>query len=176
VPGVLRMSDILEVMVSKQKRYLSENNQVKQIGQRYAQILERSVNTDGSYPAYGRSIVYRGGVFHHLANMALKKQLPGSITPAQVREALTAVIKKTTDAPQTFTANGWLNIGLYGNQPGLAEGYITTGSSYLCSTIFLPLGLPDTDEFWSSAPAPWTAVKIWSGQDVPADHALEIKK
>ena len=170
------LSDILEVMVNKQKRYQSESNQVKQIGQRYAQILERSVNTDGSYPAFGRSIAYRGGVFHHLANMALKKQLPGSISPAQVREALTAVIRKTMDAPQTFTATGWLNIGLYGNQPGLAEGYITTGSSYLCSAIFLPLGLPDTDEFWTSAPAPWTAVKIWGGQDVPADHALEIKK
>ncbi|CAM3642284.1 DUF2264 domain-containing protein [Mucilaginibacter galii] len=170
------LSDILEVMVNKQKRYQSESNQVKQIGQRYAQILERSVNTDGSYPAFGRSIVYRGGVFHHLANMALKKQLPVSISSAQVREALTAVIRKTIDAPQTFTATGWLNIGLYGNQPGLAEGYITTGSSYLCSTIFLPLGLPDTDEFWTSTPAPWTAVKIWSGQDVPADHALEIKK
>ncbi|WP_345955568.1 DUF2264 domain-containing protein [Mucilaginibacter sp. PAMB04168] len=170
------LSDILDVMADKQKRYLRERDQVMQIGQRYAQILERSVNTDGSYPTYGRSIVYRGGVFHHLANVALKKQLPSSISPAQVKEALTAVMKKTIDAPQTFTSSGWLNIGLYGKQPGLAEGYITTGSGYLCCTLFLPLGLPDTDDFWSSAPQPWTAVKIWSGQDVPADHALELRK
>lgn len=169
------LSTMLDVLNEKRKSYPTETANVKTIGQRYAQILERSINTDGSYPAFGRSIVYRGGVFHHLANVAYKKQLPASITPAQVREGLTAVIKKTLGAPETFTKEGWLNIGLYGKQPGLADFYITTGSLYICSNIFLPLGLPETDEFWSAPPAPWTAVKIWSGQDVPADHALELK-
>jgi hypothetical protein len=45
----------------------------------------------------------------------------------------------------------------------------------LCSNIFLSLGLPETDEFWSSPPEPWTAVKVWNGQDVAPDHALDIK-
>jgi hypothetical protein len=169
------LSTMLDVLNEKRKSYATETANVKIIGQRYAQILERSINTDGSYPAFGRSIVYRGGVFHHLANVAFKKQLPTSITPAQVRDGLTAVIKKTLGAPDTFTKESWLNIGLYGKQPGLADAYITTGSLYICSNIFLPLGLPETDDFWRSAPAPWTAVKIWSGQDVPADHALELK-
>ena len=169
------LSTMLEVLNQKRKSYNIETANAKAIGQRYAQILERSINTDGSYPAFGRSIVYRGGVFHHLANVAYKRQLPASITPAQVRDGLTAVIQKTLGSPETFTKEGWLNIGLYGKQPGLAEAYITTGSSYICSNIFLPLGLPETDEFWSGAPAPWTAVRIWSGQDVPADHALELK-
>jgi hypothetical protein len=169
------LSTMLDVLNEKRKSYATETANVKIIGQRYAQILERSINTDGSYPAFGRSIVYRGGVFHHLANVAYKKQLPASITPAQVRDGLTAVIKKKLGAPDTFTKEGWLNIGLYGKQPGLADAYITTGSLYICSNIFLPLGLPETDDFWNSAPAPWTAVKIWSGQDVPADHALELK-
>lgn len=169
------LSTMLNVINQKFKLYPAETANSKIIGQRYAQILERSINTDGSYPVYGRSIVYRGGVFHHLANVAYQKELPASITPAQVRDGLTAVLKKTLDAPGTFTADGWLNIGLHGKQPGLAESYITTGSLYICSNIFLPLGLAETDEFWSAAPAPWTAVKIWSGQDVPADHALELK-
>ena len=94
--------------------------------------------------------------------------------PTQVRGALTAVIKKTLDAPGTFNQQGWLNIGLYGTQPDLGEFYITTGSLYLCCDIFLPLGLPETDEFWSAPPAPWTSVKIWSGENVPADHALDV--
>ncbi len=34
-------------------------------------------------------------------------------------------------------------------QPGLADFYITTGSLYLCTTIFLPLGLPADDPFWT---------------------------
>ena len=85
-----------------------------------------------------------------------------------------AVIEKTLNAPANFDKDGWLNIGLSGHQPGIADTYITTGSLYLCMEIFLPLGLPVTDEFWSGPEEPWTAVKAWSGQDVPADHALDI--
>jgi hypothetical protein len=170
------LSTILDVVNEAHHTYPHEAEIVKLIGQRYAQLLERLINTDGSYPATGRSIVYRAGVFHHLANMAYKKQLPASLSPAQVREALTAVIKKTLESPSTFTKDGWLNIGLYGKQPGLADFYITTGSLYICTNVFLPLGLPETDEFWSVPPQPWTAVKIWSGQDVPADHALDLGK
>lgn len=146
-----------------------------QISKRYAVIQERLINTDGSFPVTGRSITYRGGAFHHLADMSLRKQLPQELKPAQVRGALTAVIKKTFESPATFTKDGWLNIGLYGNQPSLAEGYINTGSVYLCTTIFLPLGLPETDEFWAAPAAPWTAVKVWSGEDMPADHAVEVR-
>jgi hypothetical protein len=170
------LSTILGEINTKKKNYLHEQQQQLTIGQRYAEILERMINADGSYPATGRSIVYRSGVFHHLANVAYKKQLPESLKPAQVRCALTAIIKKTLGAPQTFTADGWLNIGLYGKQPGLADFYITTGSLYICSNVFVPLGLPTTDSFWADPDEPWTAVKIWSGQDVPADHALDIKK
>ncbi|MFT3936446.1 MAG: DUF2264 domain-containing protein [Chitinophagaceae bacterium] len=144
------------------------------INKRYAVIQERMINTDGSFPITGRSIIYRGAAFHHLADMALRKQLPEVLPASQIRSALTAVIKKTLDAPGTFTKDGWLNIGLSGNQPNLADSYINTGSLYLCSTIFLPLGLPDTDEFWSAPAQPWTAVKVWSGQDFPVDHALEL--
>ncbi|WP_224750972.1 DUF2264 domain-containing protein [Mucilaginibacter pankratovii] len=170
------LSTILDVLNQKSKKYGAEQAREVITGQRYAEILERMINTDGSFPATGRSIVYRGGLFTHLAHVAYKKQLPAKLLPAQVRGALTALIQKTLGAPQTFNDAGWLNIGLYGKQPGLADFYITTGSLYICANIFLPLGLPDTDEFWSSPDAPWTSVKIWSGQDVPADHALDIKK
>jgi hypothetical protein len=170
------LSTILEEVNAKKKTYAREQQRELAIGQRYAEVLERLINTDGSYPAIGRSIVYRGGVFHHLANIAYKKQLPASLKPAQVRCALTAMIKKTLGAPQTFTADGWLNMGLYGKQPGLADFYITTGSLYFCANVFVPLGLPETDPFWADGDEPWTAVKIWSGQDAPADHALDIRK
>jgi hypothetical protein len=170
------LSTILDVLNQKSKKYGAEQAREILTGQRYAEILERLINTDGSFPATGRSIVYRGGLFTHLANVAYKKQLPTKLLPAQVRGALTALIQKTLGAPQTFNDAGWLNIGLYGKQPGLADFYITTGSLYICADIFLPLGLPDNDEFWSSPDAPWTSVRIWSGQDVPADHALDIRK
>lgn len=157
-----------------QNRYDAFIAKFKKISQRYAEIQERQINTDGSFPVIGRSIVYRGGAFQHLADMALRKTLPTSITEAQVRCALTAVIKKTLEAPETFTKDGWLNIGLSGHQPALADFYITSGSVYLCTEIFLPLGLSAADSFWTSPPQPWSAVKIWGGQDAPADHALDI--
>ena len=139
---------------------------------RYAAIQERLIGADGSFPAIGRSLAYRCGAFHHLANMAWRQQLPGTLKPAQVRGALTAVIKRCLDAPGTFDANGWLTIGLCGHQPEIAEPYISTGSTYLCSVGFLPLGLAEQAEFWSGPETAWTERKVWSGQDVQADHAL----
>lgn len=171
------LNTIIEVMNGKKNMYAKEVVNLNAVSKRYAQILERQINTDGSYPVTGRSIVYRAGVFHHLAYMAYKQQLPASLKPAQVRCALTAVINKTLQSPTTFNNKGWLNIGLYGQQPNLADVYITTGSLYICMDVFLPLGLPATDEFWSAPPLPWTSVKIWNGgQGAEPDHAMDTNK
>ena len=168
------LANILDALNTKSKSYEWFAPKLDKITKRYAEIQERLINSDGSFPVTGRSITYRGAAFHHLADIVLRRQLPVSLHPAQVRSALTAVLKKTMEAPLTFTKDGWLNIGLYGNQPDLADFYINTGSEYLCMNIFLPLGLPETDEFWSAPAEPWTAVKVWSGQDMPADHAADI--
>jgi hypothetical protein len=103
-------------------------------------------------------------------------RLPSEVSPAQTRVALTRVIRRTLEAPETFDANGWLRIGVAGHQPGLGEFYISTGSLYLCSLVFLPLGLPASDPFWSDPPAKTTWEKVWSGENVLADHALESPK
>jgi hypothetical protein len=170
------LAAVVSIVNEKTKTYSWFSDRLDKITKRYAEIQERAINTDGTFSVTGRSITYRTGAFHHLADMSLRKQLPSSLPPAQVRSALTAVIKKLFDAPNTFTKDGWLNIGLHGYQPDLAESYINTGSVYLCMAIFLPLGLPETDEFWSSPPVPWTSVKVWSGQNsVNADHALDIR-
>ena len=92
--------------------------------------------------------------------------------PSQVRGALGAVIRRTLEVPGTFDNAGWLRIGLAGHQPSLAEGYITTGSLYLCTLAFLPLGLAPTDDFWAAPAADWTSRKLWSGLDLPPDHAI----
>jgi hypothetical protein len=139
---------------------------------RYAAIQERIIAPDASFPAIGRSLAYRFGAFHLLAAMSLRKQLPDTIAPEQVRAALAAVIRRMIEAPGTFDDHGWLTIGFCGHQPSFAEPYISTGSLYLCSTALLPLGLPATDPFWSNPPQPWTSRKIWSGEAIPADHAL----
>jgi len=145
---------------------------VAERARRYAAVQERLIAPDGSFPAIGRSLAYRCGAFHLLADIAWRRMLPDGVTPAQVRGALTAVIRRTMEAPDTFDDHGWLRIGFCGHQPGVGETYISTGSLYLCSVALLPLGLPASDEFWSAAPQPWTAAKAWSGQAFPLDHAL----
>ena len=166
------LTEIVSVVGDKTGAYKDIVGTLRKRDDRYAEIQERLINTDGTFPATGRSIVYRGGAFHHLADMAWRQTLPSTIKPAQVRCALTAVLRKTLDAPGTYTG-GWLGMGLSGDQPGLADVYITTGSGYLCANIFLPLGLPDTDPFWTDPPAPWTARKVWSGGDATPDHAID---
>ncbi|GAB2592230.1 DUF2264 domain-containing protein [Spirosoma areae] len=141
--------------------------------QRYAAVQERLIAPDGSFAAFGRSLAYRCGAFQALAQVALQGNLPPELAPNQVRSALTAVIHRTMDAPGTFDAKGWLQIGLCGHQPAIGETYISTGSLYLCSVAFLPLGLPTSDPFWSAPTTDWTAKKIWSGQNVPTDHAIK---
>ncbi len=140
---------------------------------RYAAIQERMIAPDGTFPPLGRSIVYRFGVFHHLALMALREELPEGVTPAQVRCGLSAVLERLHQAPGVFDEQGWMTIGLAGCQPSLGESYISTGSLYLHTCGFLPLGLAPEHPFWSSPPEEWTARKIWSGRDGLADHSLD---
>ena len=76
----------------------------KQRARRYAAVQERLIAPDGTFPAIGRSLAYRFGAFHLLAQIALRRALPDGVSPAQVRGALTAVIRRSIEAPGTFDA------------------------------------------------------------------------
>ncbi len=139
---------------------------------RYAKIQEESIAPDGAFAPIGRSLVYRCGAFHALAQAALWRTLPVDVTPAMARGALTRVIKKTLDAPNTFSDTGWLQIGVCGHQPMMAYSYITTASLYMATLAFLPLGLSEEDEFWSSPEEMSTWEKCFSGVDLMPDTPL----
>jgi hypothetical protein len=164
--------DIVGVMNAHGIETAERFEQILNRSRRYAAILERMISPEGTYPPIGRSLCYRFGAFQLLAQVALMKQLPDSISPAQVRSALSAVISREIEAPGTFDNNGWLTVGVAGHQPDTGEGYISTGSLYLCTTGLIALGLPENDPFWTLPPAEWTSGKIWKGIDQPADHAL----
>jgi len=164
--------DVLEACGDETAVWTETRARVLQRARRYAAVQERLIAPDGSFPAIGRSIAYRCGAFHLLAQTSLRRALPDGVLPAQVRGALTAVIRRTIEAPGTFDAGGWLRIGFCGHQPGIGESYISTGSLYLCSVALLPLGLPPDDPFWASPSQPWTSARAWSGEPFPIDHAL----
>jgi hypothetical protein len=143
---------------------------------RYAAVQERMISPEGTFPVIGRSSAYRFGAFQHLATMALLHELPTGLKPGAVRAGLTAVIRRTTEEQGTFDDHGWLQVGAIGHQPSIRESYISSGSLYLCLNGLVHLGLPANDVFWTAPSEPWTQKRIWSGADVPADHAYEDPK
>jgi len=170
------MLDITKVLSESRKDTVIMYKTVLSRAQRYAAIQERLISPEGTYPPIGRSLAYRFGAFQVLSQIALLKKLPANITPAQVRSALSLVIYRLIEAPNTFDAKGWLNVGLYGSQLNISEDYISTGSLYLCTVGLLPLGLPANDPFWTSTAEDWTSKKVWKGIDMPNDHAYSDPK
>ncbi len=134
--------DVVKTLVEAGKAEKSLYDGLLIRAQRYAMVQERLINPDGSFAAFGRSLAYRCGAFQLLAQLVLQGNLPPELAPGQARSALTAVIHRTMDVNGTFDAKGWLQIGLCGHQPAIGETYISTGSLYLCTVAFLPLGLP----------------------------------
>lgn len=177
--------DIISVLKEKEEllknyphkdKFITNAEVFYERAQRYAAIQERLISPTGTYPAIGRSLAYRFGVFQALSQMALFEKLPEKVKPSQVREALYAVVKNQISAPETFNKDGWLNIGFYGHQKSIAERYITTGSLYLCTAAYLVLGLPKEAPFWSDSAVDWTQKKIWSGKETPIDYAYYPKR
>jgi hypothetical protein len=164
--------DIVESVEDRYPDWRAKREEILRRAQRYAAIQERLISPEGTYPPIGRSLAYRFGAFQTLAQIALRRELPADLSPAGVRAALTAVIRRQMEAPDVFDDTGWLRIGFAGRQPGIGERYISTGSLYLCSVGLLPLGLPLDDPFWSAPETAWTSQRIWAGEDLPCDHAL----
>lgn len=165
--------DVLRINADKGRRTKKEYDTALRRMKRYAQIQERYISPEGTYPVIGRSSTYRTGAFQALAQIALQDELTEELVPAQVRCALTAVMKRMF-IPSTFTPEGWLELGLIGSrQSGIADSYSNTGSMYMASLAFLPLGLPATHRFWSAPFTDWTSRKAWESLPFNIDHALE---
>lgn len=163
---------VLEVASTIQKSYQSDLETAKKRMVRFGRQQELMISPEGTYPPIGRSICYRSGAFQPLAQLAYEDTLPEEVTRGQVRAALTKVYQRLFEAEGTFDKNGWLQLGLVGHQPGLAEPYISTGSLYLSTLGFLPLGLPESHAFWTAKAEDWTSKKAWNGIDLPRDHAI----
>ena len=168
------LNDILMVM----RKYNIEGNDFlnKQLMRtsRLASQLERSISPEGTYPLVGKSLSYRTGIFHALTQASLFKILPKNIAPAQVRTALTAVLKSHFAGNHNFDGNGWLTVGINGNQLDASEKSINSGSVYLCCEVFLPLGLSFNDPFWSDPFEEWSSLKAWNGHSIDVDQPIDF--
>lgn len=163
---------LLDVMTVMGKHYKGMPEKVQRRAVRYAEVLERLISPEGTFPPIGRSLQYRTAALQVLSQVALRKQLPATLSEGQVRAAMTAVIRNMLGNPANFDENGWLKIGFNGSQIEIGEAYTCTGSLYLCTTGLLALGLPATDTFWTAPAEPWTSQKAWKGLAFPQDHAI----
>lgn len=143
--------------------------------QRYNTVMERLVSPEGTYPGYGRSLVYRMGAFQTLAMAAWRFGMPKNISNGQVRSAITAVMKNMFKVDGNFDEKGFLRLGFVGHQPNLANSYTDNGSLYMTSLVFMPLGLPADAPFWTDPAEPWTSQKAWSGKPFPIDGHVSLK-
>ena len=164
--------DVLRVVSRQTQGWKAFETRMVTRARRHAAIQERLISPEGAFPPIGRSLAYRCGAFQLLGQMALRRELPDELRPAQVRGAMSAMIHRSMDAAGTFDRAGWLTVGFAGHQPKIGERYISSGSAYLCAVGLLPLGLPAADPFWSAPAEAWTSKALWSGADLPPDHAL----
>ena len=91
--------------------------------QRFNTFIERLISPEGTFPAFGRSVVYRMGAFQSLALAAWKYGLPEGLTNGQVRSALSAVMRNMFSVDGNFDDKGFLALGFAGHQPDLANYY-----------------------------------------------------
>jgi hypothetical protein len=142
------------------------NTIVGRIG-RHAEFLERLIACDGTFPLFGRSMVYRSAVFHTLAFYAAHAPFgAGGSTGlgyGQVRRALQRVHSRLFDDDRQFDAAGYLHLGFVGAQPDVANRYSNNGSCYFTGLSFLVLGLPRSHPFWTADDMPFTQELAWSG-------------
>lgn len=143
--------------------------------QRFNTFLERLISPEGTYPAFGRSVVYRMGAFQTMALAAWKYGLPEGLSNGQVRSALTAVMKNMFAVEGNFDDENYLRLGFAGHQPDLSNYYTNNGSLYMTSLVYMPLGLPADHPFWTSPAEPWTSQKAWTGKAFPIDGHVSLK-
>lgn len=167
------MVDTLAVMAAKNLVEKKVYDLALKRMQRHAVGQERMISPEGTYPPIGRSITYRTGAFQVLAQVSLMEKLPAGIKPAQVRCALTKVKQNMYETPGTFDKNGWLQLGFCGHEPEIADYYTSTGSLYMATLSFLPLGLSADHEFWTGAPVAWTAKQAWAGKGFAKDYHVD---
>ena len=141
--------------------------------QRYAAVQERLISPEGTFPAIGRSLAYRFGAFHLLAQMALRRELPAEVAPVP------GARRAHRDHPpidRGARARSTRRAGCASASPATSPASASATSRRAACTCArwgcCRSACPRRDPFWADPPQPWTAQRAWSGQPFPIDKAL----
>ncbi len=141
--------------------------------QRHSEFLERIIAQDGTFPLFGRSMVYRCAVFHALVYCAYLHLLPNTLSYGQVRCALDKVVDNLFNE-NIYNKEGFIQYGFTGFQPEIADSYSNSGSVYYTLLIFMVCGLNENHMFWSDSDKDWSQKKIWNNGVLLKDVSLNI--
>ena len=165
---------MLEIMEKNQIKVPIRSKTALYRMQKFNIFLERLISPEGKFPAFGRSIIYRLGVFQTLSLSIWKYVLPKTLSKGGVRSALTKVMMNMFKLKGNFNKKGFLSLGFSGHQPNVADIYCNNGSAYITSFIFLALGLPANHPFWTLPSEQWTSKKAWEGKPFPKDEHIKL--
>ena len=126
------------------------------------QVLERGrsfidgflhfFGANGSYPAWGRSVVYRFAAVAPFAVGYFLKIAPDD--PGLLRRASSGCIRYFYDRGLFDQQDHFVRQGYHGNFPPAGEAYISPGSPYWCCHGLFALTFDSDDPFWTAAESP----------------------
>jgi hypothetical protein len=108
--------------------------------------------SDGSFPCFGRSTLYRMGVTHVFASAVLADA--SALPLGQVRRLCGLVLRRALGAPGALSGERQLTMGFTRELLPMIEAYSGPGSPYWAAKAFGILGLPRQHEFWQAPEDP----------------------
>ena len=95
-----------------------------------------------------------------------------NLTKKAVRTSLTSVLNRIMSG-DIFDKTGWLKIGVVKEQANLAEKYINTGSLYMFMAMFMITAIDAENVFWQGEKVYDYSSRLWNGENLDYDEALE---
>ncbi|KAK5806174.1 hypothetical protein VI817_000432 [Penicillium citrinum] len=118
----------------------------------FAKDFVHYFNPDGRAIPFGRSLTYRFAMVGFWGALGFADvELPAPLTWGVVKGLLLRNFRWWATQKDIFNNDGTLNLGYSYANMYLTENYNSPGSPYWCCLSFIPLALPDTHPFWTSA-------------------------
>jgi hypothetical protein len=134
-------------------RLPEHRRQVLARGRSFIEGFLHFFGANGSYPAWGRSIVYRFAALAPFAIGHFLKFAPAD--PGLLRRASSGCIRYFYDRGLFDPDQHFVRQGFHGDFPPAGEAYISPGSPYWCCHGLFALTLDKNDPFWTATESPF---------------------
>ncbi|HEX5807642.1 MAG TPA: DUF2264 domain-containing protein [Anaerolineales bacterium] len=134
------------------ERRPDQRQRVLQRGRSFLDGFLYFFGANGSYPAWGRSSVYRFAALAPFGVGHLLKIAPED--PGLLRRVSSGCIRYFYDRGLFDPEDHYVRQGFHGDFPAAGEAYISPGSPYWCCHGLFPLAFDQDDPFWTATEGP----------------------